>query len=296
MAEELIKKLLESGVHFGHQTKRWNPKMKKFIFGERSGIYIIDLEKTIEYLNLARDFIHEIASKGGNILFVGTKKQAQEVVEESAKTCGMFYIKNRWLGGLLTNFQTVKKSVERLKSIEKMSENGMFGKLTKKEIAKLTKEKDKLLKDLNGIRDMGGLPQVVFVIDSKKEEIAVKEAKKLKIPVIGLIDTNCNPDLIDYPIPGNDDALKSIKYIASLMVESIIEGRRQYMTSEATHAEPVAPVEVAVEVVPEVVPEISPTSPIAETLEALETMEETTEREKEERKKLIKVRINREKD
>ena len=194
MADELIKKLLEAGVHFGHQTKRWNPKMKKFIFGERSGIYIIDLEKTIECLNLARDFLHDIAAKGGNILFVGTKKQAQEVVETAALDSKMYYVKNRWLGGLMTNFQTVKKSVERMKYIEKMSENGMFEKLTKKEIARYSKEKEKLQKDLNGIRDMGGLPQAIFIVDSKKEEIAVKEAQKLKIPVVGLIDTNCDPD------------------------------------------------------------------------------------------------------
>ena len=292
MAEELIKKLLESGVHFGHQTKRWNPKMKKFIFGERSGIYIIDLEKTIEYLNQARDFIHEIASKGGNILFVGTKKQAQEVVEESAKRSGMYYVKNRWLGGLLTNFQTVKKSVERLKSIEKMSENGIFAKLTKKEIAKLTKEKDKLCKDLDGIRDMGGLPQAIFIVDSKKEEIAVKEARKLHIPIIGLIDTNCDPDMIDFPIPGNDDALKSIRLIVSLMVDSLVEGRKQYMTSEVTEARPVAV--AAAPVIEE--PESVPTGQLAETLAELETLEETTEKEKEDRKKLIKVRLNREKE
>ena len=290
MAEELIKKLLESGVHFGHQTKRWNPKMKKFIFGERSGIYIIDLEKTIEYLNHARDFAHEIAAKGGNILFVGTKKQAQEVVDEAAKKSGMFFVKNRWLGGLLTNFQTVKKSVERLKNIEKMSENGVFAKLTKKEIARLTKEKDKLLKDLSGIRDMGGLPQAIFVVDSKKEDIAVKEAKKLKIPVIGLIDTNCNPDLIDYPIPGNDDALKSIRFIVSLITESVVDGRKQFLTSgEIAEKKPEEP-----QLQPETVPAVPVSPQIAESLEEIESLEETTEKDKEERKKPGKVRINRE--
>ena len=284
MAEELIKKLLESGVHFGHQTKRWNPKMKKFIFGERSGIYIIDLEKTIECLNQARDFIYEVASKGGNILFVGTKKQAQEVVEEAAKKSGMYFVRNRWLGGLLTNFQTVKKSVERLKSIEKMSENGIFEKLTKKEIAKLTKEKDKLLKDLNGIREMGGLPQVIFVIDSKKEEIAVKEAQKLKIPVIGLIDTNCDPDVIDYPIPGNDDALKSVRFIVSLIVESIIDGRKQLLIGEV--------VPVKIEIPPsEVIETAVLSTPIVESLEEIESLEESTEKEKEDRRKLSKIRI-----
>lgn len=284
MAEELIKKLLESGVHFGHQTKRWNPKMKRFIFGERSGIYIIDLEKTIEYLNQARDFVHDIAARGGNILFVGTKKQAQEVVEEAAQKSGMFFVKYRWLGGLLTNFQTVKKSVERLKSIEKMSENGIFEKLTKKEIAKLTKEKDKLLRDLNGIREMGGLPQAIFIIDSKKEEIAVKEAQKLKIPIIGLIDTNCDPDLIDYPIPGNDDALKSIRFIALLITESILEGRKQYLTSEAPQTKEELPPAIAMPSEPEILP-----SPIVESLEE-ETLG-TTEKGKEDRRKPGKIKI-----
>ncbi len=291
MAEELIKKLLEAGVHFGHQTKRWNPKMKKFIFGERSGIYIIDLEKTIEYLNKARDFLYDIAARGGNILFVGTKKQAQEVVESIAAQSGMFYVKNRWLGGLLTNFQTVKKSVERLKSIEKMAENGVFDKLTKKEIARLTKEKDKLLKDLSGIRSMGGLPQAVFIIDSKKEDIAVKEAKRLKIPVVALIDTNCDPDCIDFPVPGNDDALKSIRLISSLIIESVVEGRKQYMTSETIHlkdaekpkAEAAAP--AAAELEPAAV-------------EIIETYEEIVEIVPGEEKKRVppKPRIHKDKD
>lgn len=286
MADELIKKLLESGVHFGHQTKRWNPKMKRFIFGERSGIYIIDLEKTIEHLNQARNFVHDIAARGGNILFVGTKKQAQEVVEEAAQKSGMFFVKYRWLGGLLTNFQTIKKSIERLKSIEKMSENGIFAKLTKKEIAKFTKEKDKLLRDLNGIREMGGLPQAIFIIDSKKEDIAVKEAQKLKIPIIGLIDTNCDPDLIDYPIPGNDDALKSIRLIALLITESILEGRQQYLTSEAPQVQEVAPAPPAPPLEVEVL-----SSPIVESLEEIETLEELTEKEKEDRRKLSKIKI-----
>jgi small subunit ribosomal protein S2 len=233
MANELIKKLLESGVHFGHQTKRWNPKMKRFIFGDRGGIYIIDLEKTADCLNAARDFAREIAAKGGSILFIGTKKQAQFVVEEAAKDAEMFFVKNRWLGGLLTNFATIRKSIERLDSIEKMNENGIFEKLTKKEIAQLTKEKDRLLRDIGGVRKMGTLPKAVFVIDPKKEEIAVKEAVKLKIPVIGIVDTNCDPDIIDYPIPGNDDALKSIRLITSLIVESIVEGRKAFLTSEA---------------------------------------------------------------
>lgn len=232
MTDELIKKLLEAGVHFGHQTKRWNPKMKKYIFGDRSGIYIIDLEKTVECLNQACDFLRNIASKGGSILFVGTKKQAQDVIQEEALRANMFYVKHRWMGGLLTNFQTVKKSIERLKSIEKMREDGTFEHLTKKEVAVLTKEKDKLARDLNGIRDMGRHPQAIVLVDSKKEEIAVKEANKLKIPIVGLIDTNCNPDVIEYVIPGNDDALKAIRLIASILTDSIIEGRKEFMISE----------------------------------------------------------------
>ncbi|MFA5087997.1 MAG: 30S ribosomal protein S2 [Candidatus Omnitrophota bacterium] len=232
MVDELIKKLLESGVHFGHQTKRWNPKMKKYIFGERSGIYIIDLEKTVECINKARDFLRDVTAKGGTVLFVGTKKQAQDVMEGEAKRCNMYYVRNRWLGGLLTNFETVKKSVERLNAIEKMSEEGVWENLTKKEVARLTKEKNKLLRDLGGIREMKTLPRAVFIVDTKKEEIAVHEANKLNIPVVGLLDTNCDPDVIDYPIPGNDDALKSIRFIVSLLVDSVAEGRKDYLESE----------------------------------------------------------------
>ncbi len=288
MADELIKKLLEAGVHFGHQTKRWNPKMRKFIFGERSGIYIIDLEKTIEYLNKARDFLYEVTAKGGKILFVGTKKQAQEVIQEAATQSGMFYVRNRWLGGLLTNFQTVKKSVERLKTIEKMAENGIFEKLTKKEVARLTKEKDKLRRDLDGIRSMGGLPQAIFVVDSKKEDIAVKEAARLNIPVVGLIDTNCDPDFIDFPIPGNDDALKSIRLIAIMIAETIAEGRKQYMTSETIASKPE----------PEPQPEPAQISQIPVVVEAepiaveLEEYEESVESVPgESKKRIVKARV-----
>ncbi len=233
MTNELIKRLLEAGVHFGHQTKRWNPKMKRYIFGQRSGIYIIDLEKTVECLNHACDFLRGIAAQGGNILFVGTKKQAQDVIEEEAKRAGMFYVRQRWLGGLMTNYQTVKKSIERLKAIEKMADDGIFVHLTKKEVAKLTKEKDKLSRDLGGIREMGRLPQAIVVVDSKKEEIAVAEANKLGIPTVGLIDTNCNPDVIEHVVPGNDDALKSIRCIVSILVDSVLEGRKEYLTSSA---------------------------------------------------------------
>ncbi|MCK5260530.1 MAG: 30S ribosomal protein S2 [Candidatus Omnitrophica bacterium] len=232
MVEELIKKLLEAGVHFGHQTKRWNPKMKKFIFGQRSGIYIIDLEKTVLCLNEARDFIRDITARGGKVLFIGTKKQSQMIIEEEAVKSEMFFVKNRWSGGLLTNFQTVKKSLDRLKEIERMQDNGIWENLKKKEIASLTKERDKLLFNFGGVREMKGMPQAVFVVDPKKEEIAVREAYKLGIPIIAIIDTNCDPDLIDYPIPGNDDALKSIRIITNLVAESIREGQKEFVSSE----------------------------------------------------------------
>ena len=232
MVEDLIKKLLEAGVHFGHQTKRWNPKMKKYIFGQRSGIYIIDLEKTVECLNTACDYAKDITAKGGRILFIGTKKQAQMIVEEEAKRAEMFFINNRWLGGLLTNFQTVKQSINRLNEIERMDADGVLANFTKKELAKFTKEKNRLLRDIGGIRDMIDLPKAVFIVDPKREEIAVKEAKKLNIPIIGIVDTNCDPELIDYPIPANDDALKSIKLIISLVTDSALEGKKVYLESE----------------------------------------------------------------
>lgn len=232
MVEELIKKLLEAGVHFGHQTKRWNPRMKRFIFGQRSGIYIIDLEKTVDCLNRARDFLRDVAAKGGRVLFIGTKKQSQSVVEEEAVQSDMFFVKNRWLGGLLTNFQTVRKSLDRLKEIEQMRKNGVWENLKKKETARLTKEKEKLIFNFEGIREMKEMPQAVFVIDPKREEIAVREARKLGIPIVGIVDTNCDPDLIDYPIPGNDDALKSIRLITSLIAEGIRDGRKEFVTSE----------------------------------------------------------------
>lgn len=232
MVDDMIKKLLEAGVHFGHQTERWNPKMKPYIFGHRNGIYIIDLEKTAECLNKARDIIRDIATQGGRVLFVGTKKQAQPIVEEESKRCEMFFMNNRWPGGLLTNFQTVKKSINRLKKIEEMSKEGVWENLTKKEVSNLTKERQKLLLDLGGIRDMDDLPQAVFVIDPKRENIAITESTKLRIPIIAICDTNCNPDPIDYPVPGNDDALKSIRVITSLIADSILEGRKEFMVNE----------------------------------------------------------------
>ena len=246
MASELIKKLLEAGVHFGHQSRRWNPKMKKYIFGERGGIYIIDLEKTVDLLNSGRDFIRDIAAKGGKILFVGTKKQAQDVIEQEAIRCEMYYVKNRWMGGLLTNLETVKKSVKKLIDIEKMETNGTVERLTKKEASLLMKEKDRLLRDLGGIREMPVVPQAMFVVDTKKEEIAVAEANRLGIPVIGLIDTNSDPDLIQYPIPGNDDAVKSIKFITSMIVDNVLEGRKEFVAGKKVQQEAQAQVVAAV--------------------------------------------------
>ena len=230
MPSELIKQLLEAGVHFGHKSSRWNPKMKKFIFGERSGIYIVDLEKTEECVNKARDFLLDITSKGEMVLFVGTKKQAQEVTKQEAVRSGMYYVSERWPGGLLTNFSTVKKSINRLKDIEKMREDGTFQKLTKKEIARLEKELGKLNRNFAGIVTMERMPGAMFVIDAKKEITAVKEAMKLSIPVIALVDTNSDPDIVDYPIPGNDDAIKSIRLITSTIADAIIEGRKKFLS------------------------------------------------------------------
>ena len=232
MATELIKQLLEAGVHFGHQSRRWNPKMRRFIFGERGGIYIIDLEKSVERLNAARDYIRDVAAKGGKILFVGTKKQAQQVIEDEAVRSEMYYVKNRWMGGLLTNLETVKKSVKKLVDIEKMEKTGVINRLTKKEASLLLKEKERLLRDLGGIREMPVVPAAIVIVDTKKEEIAVAEANRLGIPVVGLIDTNCDPDVIDYPIPGNDDAVKSIKFIIGLIADSIIEGRKEFVAGK----------------------------------------------------------------
>jgi len=217
-------------VHFGHQKKRWNPKMKKFIFGDRSGIYIIDLEKTEECVNRARDFLLDITSKGEVVLFVGTKKQAQEVVLQEAQRSGMYYVTERWPGGLLTNFATIKKSINRLKEIERMRVDGTFEQLTKKEVARLEKELTKLNKNFSGIVKMERMPKAMFVVDTKKEETAVLEANRLGIPIVALIDTNSNPDLIAYPIPGNDDATKSIRTVTTLVTDAIIEGRKRFLS------------------------------------------------------------------
>jgi len=250
---ELIKQLLEAGVHFGHKTARWNPKMKEFIFGERSNIYIIDLEKTEECLNKARDFLLDITSKGETVLFVGTKKQAQEVIKQNATRCGMYYVTERWPGGLLTNFLTIKKSIDRLREIEKMRQDGTFDKLTKKEVAHLEKELSKLKKNFSGIVQMERMPKAIFIVDTQKEETAVREANRLSIPIIGLIDTNSNPDLVSFPIPCNDDATKSIHLISSLIADTIIEGRKRFLSYLSESAVAIKP--QTEEEIPAVLPE-----------------------------------------
>ncbi len=220
-----MKELLEAGVHFGHQTRRWNPKMKEFIFGERSGIYIVDLQKTLKLFQEALDFVETLAASGRSILFVGTKRQAKETVAEEAQRCGMPYVNERWLGGLLTNFVTIRRSLERIKELEMVGSEGRRERLTKKELARLDKERTKLEKNLLGIKNMRTLPDAIFVIDTRKEQIAVLEARKLKVPVVGVVDTNCDPDEVDYVIPGNDDALRAIKLFAGRMADAVINGR-----------------------------------------------------------------------
>lgn len=223
MAVVTMKNLLESGVHFGHQVKRWDPRMKKFIFAERNGIHIIDLQKTIQAIKDAYDAVQKTVSSGKAVLFVGTKKQAQTAIQKEAERCEQFYINNRWLGGMLTNFATIKKSIQRLKKIERMEVDGTFESLTKKEIASLQKEKGKLEKNLGGIKEMKDLPGVLFVVDTRKEAIAVAEAQRLGIPIVAVVDTNCNPEGISYPIPGNDDAIRSISLFTQIIANAVIE-------------------------------------------------------------------------
>ena len=230
-----MKALLEAGVHFGHQTKRWNPKMKPYIFGARNGIYIIDLQKTVGLARQALRFVSDASAKGGSVLFVGTKKQAQDAVREEASRSGMFFVTNRWLGGTLTNFKTVKQGIDRLKTIEKMEADGTYERLPKKEVASLEREREKLEKNLGGIKDMSRLPSAVFVIDPKKEHIAVHEANRLGIPVVAVVDTNCDPEGIDYVIPGNDDAIRSIRLFTGKIAEACIEGRARYGAWVAEH-------------------------------------------------------------
>ena len=248
MAVVAMKQLLEAGVHFGHQTRRWDPKMAEYIFQARNGIHIIDLQKTSKKLDEAYAFLKEQAEEGKTVLFVGTKKQAQECMKEAAIKCGMYYVDQRWLGGMLTNFETIRTRVQRLKDLEAMQEDGTFDVLPKKEVILLKKEMEKLEKNLGGIKDMEELPGVIFLVDPKKERIAILEARKLDIPVIGLVDTNCNPEDVDYAIPGNDDAIRAVKLIADVMANAVIEGRQgesfenaeeQDISEEATDMEQV---------------------------------------------------------
>ncbi|HXG54973.1 MAG TPA: 30S ribosomal protein S2 [Vicinamibacterales bacterium] len=232
-----LKDLLEAGVHFGHQTKRWNPKMKQYIFGERNGIYILDLSKTAKLFREAEQFASNLAADGRTILFVGTKRQAQDAIAEEAQRCGMYFVNQRWLGGLLTNFTTIQRSLARLRDLEAMETDGRYESLSKKEISQLEKEKKKLQKNLEGIRHMSRLPDALFVVDTRKEQIAVDEARKLKIPVIGVVDTNCDPDEVDYVIPGNDDALRAIRLFASKIADAVSAGRGMRESAQADDTE-----------------------------------------------------------
>jgi small subunit ribosomal protein S2 len=242
-----LQDLLDAGVHFGHQTKRWNPKMRPYIFGQRNGIYIIDLGQTERLTRQAEDFVTRLAADNRSILFVGTKRQAQDLVLEESRRCGMYFVNHRWLGGLLTNFSTIQKSIGRLRDIEAMAEDGRYETLSKKEVARLEKEKRKLHRNLDGIRNMGKLPDAVFVVDTRREKIAVDEARKLKIPVIGLVDTNCDPDDVDFVIPGNDDALRSIRLFVSRIADAVLTGRGLKEAADADETngdgEPVAATE-----------------------------------------------------
>jgi len=234
MSAVTIKELLEAGVHFGHQTKRWNPKMKKFLFGERNGIYIIDLQKTLKKFEEASEFVRSVAARGGSVLFVGTKKQAVEIIEEEANRAGMFFVNRRWLGGTLTNFRTITKSISRLKQLEDMKGTGKFEAFAKKEVLTLDREITKLNNSFMGIKGLESVPGVVVVIDPKKEAIAVREARRLAIPVVAVVDTNCDPDEVDFPIPGNDDAIRAIRLITSRLADAIIEGRGEGAKSGVT--------------------------------------------------------------
>ena len=268
MAVVAMKQLLEAGVHFGHQTKRWDPKMAEYIYQARNGIHIIDLQKTSKKIDEAYGFIKEVSEEGKDILFVGTKKQAQECIKEAAEKSGMFYVDQRWLGGTLTNFKTIRKRVDRLTSLERMQEDGTFDVLPKKEVAKLRNEMEKIEKNLGGIKEMTRLPGAMFVVDPKNERIAVLEARKLNIPIVGLIDTNCNPEDVDYPIPGNDDAIRAVKLITDVMANAIIEGRQGEMIETASEVEE-QPVEEEVTDIEQVVAEES-----TETVEEETTSEE----------------------
>ncbi len=256
MAVISMKQLLESGVHFGHQTRRWNPKMARYIFTDRNGIYIIDLQQTVKLLDDAYNFLRSVSADGKKVIFVGTKKQAQESIKEEAIRSGAFYVNHRWLGGMLTNFNTIKKRVTRLKNLEEMSIDGTFDVLPKKEVMKLNKQKDKLENFLGGIKEMHGLPGAIFVVDPRKERIAIAEAKRLHIPVVAIVDTNCDPDEIDYVIPGNDDAIRAVKLITKKMADAIIEGSQTKVDDDDF-------VDVTTEVVAEEVVAVAKEAPVA---------------------------------
>ncbi len=297
-----MKELIEAGVHFGHQKSRWNPKMKRYIFGEKAGVYIVDVEKTVQGLDEAKQFLRNVASEGGPILFVGTKRQAQPIIQEQAIRCNQFYINIRWLGGLLTNFLTIQKSLQRLRNIRMWREDGTFSRFTKKEAAHMEKELGKLEKNLGGILEMGRLPKAVFVVDAKHEETAIQEANRLGIPVVGLVDTNSNPDTVTYVIPGNDDSIRSIKLISTILADAILEGYQTYLVGkaaeqaaeEAKRAPKEKPAEAAVEVpsVEEALPDAA--VPIIDEVEAivpgaaLKVVEEKASEVK--KKKVIKVK------
>jgi len=233
LAKVSMKQLLEAGVHFGHQTRRWNPKMKNYIFTERNGIYIVDLQKTVKLMDVAYNYVRDLVAEGGSIIFVGTKKQAQDSIQTEAERCGAHYVNHRWLGGMLTNFATIRGRIDRMLQLEEMEVDGTFERLTKKEVLELRREKDKLHKFLSGIRNMKKLPDAVYVVDPRKERIAVAEARKLDIPVIAIVDTNCDPDEIDYLIPGNDDAIRAVKLITSVMADAVLEGKQISEEEEA---------------------------------------------------------------
>ncbi|MCD4782916.1 MAG: 30S ribosomal protein S2 [Candidatus Eremiobacteraeota bacterium] len=260
-----MKQLLEAGVHFGHQTRRWNPKMQKYIFTERNGIYIVDLQKTVQKMREAYEFVKEVVKAGESILFVGTKKQAQESVREETERCGMFYVTQRWLGGMLTNYKTIRKRIQRLKELEAMKAEGIFELRPKKEAKKLGDELKKLERFLGGIKDMPGVPGAVFIIDPRKERIAVLEAKKLGVPIVAIVDTNCDPDEIDYPIPGNDDAIRAVRLITSRMADAVIEAKTE-LESEAAEALGLDEKEEGIEIVIEEKVVIMPSGPMTKAV------------------------------
>jgi len=275
-----MKELLEAGVHFGHQVKRWNPKMKRYIFGERNDIYIIDLQKTMKGLDEAFAYVRDSAAQGAKMLFVGTKKQAQDSLSEQARRAGVFFVNQRWLGGMLTNFATIKKGIDRLKKLDTMREDGTYSVLTKKEVARLEKERSKLDKNLSGIREMDSLPDVVFVIDPRKEKIAIAEARRLAIPIVGLVDTNCDPDEVDYVIPGNDDAIRAITLISSKMADAILEGKAAIEKARADEAEKAAAEEkIAQEEAEEAGAPEGPAGPAAGETAGADRKAETTQEE-----------------